>query len=70
MQASRGGGLAHRFLRDLEGRRVQATIPLRATDTYIVAIDPPSNSGLGRMLVPNLSVTAGAETSAGTVVLP
>jgi lipoprotein-anchoring transpeptidase ErfK/SrfK len=31
VQESRGGGLAHRFLRDLEGRRVQAAIPLRAT---------------------------------------
>ena len=31
MQESRSGGLAHRFLRDLEGRRVHASIPLRAT---------------------------------------
>ena len=38
--------------------------------TYIVAVDPPSAAGLGRTLVPNLSVTAGQATSAGTVVLP
>lgn len=38
--------------------------------TYIVAVDPPPGSGLGRVLVPNLTVTAGGVTNAGTVVLP
>jgi len=38
--------------------------------TYIVAVDPPAGAGLGRALVPNLSVEAGRETSAGTFVLP
>jgi hypothetical protein len=38
--------------------------------TYIVAVDPPAGSGLGRTLVPNLQVTAGATTPVGTVVLP
>jgi lipoprotein-anchoring transpeptidase ErfK/SrfK len=31
VQESRGGSLAHRFLRDLAGRRLHAAIPLRAT---------------------------------------
>jgi hypothetical protein len=38
--------------------------------TYIVAVDPPGGTGLGRTLVPNLTVTAGQVTSAGTIVLP
>jgi hypothetical protein len=37
---------------------------------YIVAVDPPAGSALGRALVPNLTVTAGAERTVGTVVLP
>jgi hypothetical protein len=37
---------------------------------YIVAVDPPPGSGLGRVLLPNLTVSAGEETAAGTVVLP
>jgi len=45
-------------------------IPLRAGDSYIVAVDPPAGSGLGRTLVPNLTVTAGEERAIGTVVLP
>jgi hypothetical protein len=44
--------------------------PTGAEWTYIVAVDPPPQSGLGRVVVPNLTVTAGAETSVGTVVLP
>jgi hypothetical protein len=47
-----------------------ATFPAHAGKTYIVAIDPPPGSGLARVLVPNLGVTAGADTPAGTVVLP
>ena len=38
--------------------------------TYIIAVDPPSGTGLGRLLVPNLSVTARSETGTGTIVLP
>lgn len=38
--------------------------------TYIVAVDPPAGSGLGRMLMPNLQVVAKATTAIGTVVLP
>ena len=45
-------------------------MPAHSSDTYIVAADPPVGSGLGRKLVPNLSVTAGTETPTGTVVLP
>lgn len=41
-----------------------------AGKNYIVAIDPPAGSGLGRILVPNLQVAAGITTSIGTVVLP
>ncbi len=47
-----------------------AAFPARAGDTYIVAADAPGGSGLGRVLLPNLAVTAGSETVAGTVVLP
>jgi hypothetical protein len=38
--------------------------------TYVIAADPPGGTGLGRVLVQNLSVTARAETAAGTLVLP
>lgn len=47
-----------------------AATPTLASSTYIVAVDPPSNSGLGRVLVPNVSVTAGNTTGLGTLVLP
>src|SRR5579859_5294027 len=47
-----------------------AAIPAFANASYIVAVDPPIGSGLGRTLVPGLSVTPGSETAAGTVVLP
>ena len=47
-----------------------ATLPAQAGKTYIVAVDAPPGTGRGRMLVPNLSVTAGASTSAGTIVVP
>ena len=46
------------------------SLPAQAGKTYIVAVDPPAGSGLGRTLLPNLSVTAGAVTTAGTAVLP
>ena len=44
--------------------------PARAGDTYIVAADPPSGTGLGRVLVPDVQVIAGVETSIGPLVLP
>ena len=47
-----------------------ASLPAQAGKSYIVAVDPPAGSGLGRALVPNLTVTAGAERTVGTLVLP
>ncbi|HET9040603.1 MAG TPA: DUF4382 domain-containing protein [Gemmatimonadales bacterium] len=47
-----------------------AGLPGQATSTYIVAVDPPSALGAGRRLVPDVTVTAGQETSLGTIVLP
>ncbi len=49
---------------------VWAAMPAHARDVYIVSVDPPARSGLGRKLVPNLTVTARVETAIGTVVLP
>jgi hypothetical protein len=47
-----------------------AETPTLAGYTYIVAVDPPSGAGTGRMLVPNVTVAAGSDTPLGTVVLP
>jgi hypothetical protein len=47
-----------------------ASLPAQAGKSYIVAVDPPAGSGLGRALVPGLTVEVGAERSVGTVVLP
>jgi hypothetical protein len=47
-----------------------ATIPTQAGKVYIVAIDPPAGSGLGRSVVPNVTVIAGSTTSLGTLALP
>jgi hypothetical protein len=47
-----------------------ATIPAQAGGTYIVAADPHPGSTLGRALVQNISVMAGAETDVGNVILP
>ena len=47
-----------------------AGLPARVDDRYIVAVDPPSGSNRSRMLVPNVTVNAKAETGMGTVVLP
>ena len=38
--------------------------------SYIVAVDPPATATLARTLVPGVQVTAGAETTIGTTVLP
>lgn len=38
--------------------------------SYIVAVDPPSTSTLGRTLVKEVTVTAGQETKIGAFVLP
>jgi hypothetical protein len=47
-----------------------ALTPTLAGYTYIVAVDPPSGAGTGRVLVPNVTVTAGSDTPMGMVVLP
>jgi hypothetical protein len=47
-----------------------AATPTLVASTYIVAVNPPASTGLGRMLMPNLTVTGGSETSLGTVILP
>jgi len=47
-----------------------ATVPAQANKVYIVAIDPPAASGLGRSLVPNVTVTAGGTTTLAPVALP
>lgn len=47
-----------------------AGIPARANDTYIVAVDPPQTSTLGRKLVQNVVVTTGQVTTLGAVILP
>jgi hypothetical protein len=47
-----------------------AATPTLVGYTYIVAVDPPAGASLGRMLVPNVVVTAGTQTSLGTVALP
>ena len=47
-----------------------ATIPAQVGKTYIVAVDPPAGSGLGRAVVKNITVTAGATTPLGTLALP
>jgi hypothetical protein len=47
-----------------------SSLAAQAGKSYIVAVDPPAGSGLGRVHVPNLIVTAGAELPLGTVVLP
>ncbi|MFL5910406.1 MAG: L,D-transpeptidase family protein [Gaiellaceae bacterium] len=46
MQESRGGSLAHRFLRDLEGRRLHAAIPLQATLSRAVLARTVANVAL------------------------
>ncbi len=47
-----------------------ASTPAHAGDTYIVTVDPPSGSALGRTVVPDVQVTTGRETALGSVVLP
>jgi hypothetical protein len=47
-----------------------AATPTLAGYAYIVAVDPPTGAGTGRMLVPNVTVAAGSATPLGTVVLP
>jgi len=46
VQESQSGGLAHRFLRDLEGRRLQAAIPLQATLSRAVLARTVANVAL------------------------
>ena len=47
-----------------------AQFPAHTGKTYIVAIDPAPGSGLGRVLLPNVTVNAALETATGTTVLP
>jgi hypothetical protein len=47
-----------------------AGLPAHTSSTYIVAVDPPSDLGAERVLVPNVIVTVGHETELGTIVLP
>ena len=47
-----------------------AQIPSHSADTYIITFDPPPNSGLGRVVLPNISVSAATETATGVTVLP
>jgi hypothetical protein len=47
-----------------------SAIAAQAGKSYIVAVDPPAGSGLGRVVVPNLTVTPGTEVPLGTLVLP
>jgi lipoprotein-anchoring transpeptidase ErfK/SrfK len=46
LRESSRGGLAHRFLRDLEGRRVQASIPLHAELSHAVLARTVANVAL------------------------
>jgi hypothetical protein len=41
-----------------------------AGGTYIVAVDPPSGSALGRALAKDFIVTSGQDTPTGTIVVP
>ena len=41
-----------------------------AGGTYIVAMDPPSGSALGRVLAKDFIVTSGQDTPTGTIVVP
>ena len=47
-----------------------AQFPAQANSTYLVAVDPPSGLAAERALVQNVTVTAGQETTLGTVDLP
>ncbi len=45
-------------------------LPAQSSSRYLVAVDPPAGVGAGRVVVPDVSVTAGRETSLGIVALP
>jgi len=47
-----------------------AQFPAQASNSYIVAVDPPSGLPAERVLVPNVTVTAAHETALGTIDLP
>lgn len=47
-----------------------AQFPARASDVYIVVVDPPAGSGLGRAVLRGVQVTAGSETTTGVLVVP
>ncbi|MGH7513288.1 MAG: DUF4382 domain-containing protein [Gemmatimonadales bacterium] len=45
-------------------------VPAQQASRYIVAVDPPSGLGAGRVLVPDVAVAAGQATDLGTIPLP
>jgi hypothetical protein len=45
-------------------------VPAQQSSKYIVAVDPPSALGVGRVLVPDVAVAAGQATDLGTIPLP
>jgi hypothetical protein len=45
-------------------------VPAQASNSYIVAVDPPSGLAAERALVQDVVVTAGHETALGTIELP
>ena len=47
-----------------------SNFPIHDGKTYIVAADPPPNSGLGRNLVTNVTVFPAVGTNVGAIVLP
>ena len=57
-----------RICRETDGNGRYA-ITTRA-ETYIITFDAPPNSGLGRIVLPNISVSAATETATGITVLP
>jgi hypothetical protein len=45
-------------------------VPAQQSSRYIVAVDPPSDLGVGRVLLPDVAVSAGQATDLGTIPLP
>jgi hypothetical protein len=45
-------------------------VPAQQSSRYIVAVDPPSELGAGRFLLPDVVVAAGQATDLGTIPLP
>ena len=45
-------------------------VPAQVDSRYIIAVDPPQGLAAERVLVPDVTVTAGQETDLGVIVLP